>query len=134
MTKILQLFCFVSALSLLPAANVSAVGNTREDGEVPAFSAKGKTTIQTAEALVDVHLTDGTPSKGDSIAFLTRRQVGFSGRNPRTRPTPLSILFSRAESRVPRTGRWSLPPAPAMGAGTRNDVRGSVLLRDRQRS
>ena len=118
MTKILQLFCFVSTLSLLPAANVSAVGNTREDGEVPAFSAKGKTTIQTAEALVDVHLAGGTPSKGDFIVLFDPETGRFLWTESTHAPdAPFDLILARG---IAGSSHWAMVSSPSACYGCRH--------------
>jgi hypothetical protein len=79
----------------LRAAEISEVPLSRVKRQVPAFSPGGRIQVQGGEALVNVWLADGTPTKGDLVVLIDPSTNRFFWQNftmsPR-RPFDLATL------------------------------------------
>jgi hypothetical protein len=71
MSKITLAVISVTSALALWASDISEVPLSRLTREVPAFSAGGRIRLQGGETLVNVSLTDGTPTKGDLVVLFS---------------------------------------------------------------
>jgi hypothetical protein len=101
MFKTLLVLHALGLAAMLRAEGISEVSSTRVTSEAPAFGPNGKVRLQTSEALVDLHLADGTPSKGDLLVLFdpeTQRFLWREGTHSPDMPFELQLRNGIASS------------------------------------